>query len=808
MKLPALAELARQINPQQTILLLGAGSSVPSGGPTGKQLAASLARKVPGFADDSDAYSLAELCSIFEARAGRSDLANAVRDELKNLLPTGGLRLLPSFDWYRIYSTNFDRLVETVYAEAGRALSTIRSNYDLSRDRLDGNAELFKIHGCMTEDEGFGNKSRMLLTEADYEEPDTFREISFRALSSDMLTKDLLIVGQSLADQHLRDLVRDALKLHNSSGTRGRVFVLAHEANEHRASLLRDRGAQVHFGGLDEFLDTLLAELPAEEILTDEQPSEIESFALPSELLGITTSVGHSLQLGSNVRRLFNGSAATYADIAAHFTFSRSIHNDVATSLRERPIAVILGAGGVGKTTLARQLMVDLGQSVDATWEHNTAFPFRAERWIEYEAKLRQFGKSAALLVDDCADALSQVSVLCDHLGKTEDPALRLVLTATTGKWKQRSKSRFVFTHGQAFTLSRLSPVDIAALIDLTATTPPIRELVEQRFLTLPRGEQLRVLRDRCAADMYVCMKNVFASEDIDFILLREFTELPPEAQDVYRHVSALQALGARVHRQLILRMLGMEVGGLSVILEQLTGVVAEFDISSRNGLYGWETRHRVIAEVIAQYKYAQQGELDALFDNLIDSSNPSVRLEVESLKALCAEPFGIDRLSDSGRLVDLLLRVVRVLPAESIPRHRLIRHLIDQDRLDEAGRALQEAQRIIKPTPVLARYEVLLLIRRAEVVDGLMDEDRVALLLDAEAKAEKSLTRYATDMQTYKIYGDVAAALARHGAGTDYLLKAIDAFKKAESAIVDPTFADMRRNVESYLRQANARAE
>lgn len=803
-----MAELARQINPRQTVLLLGAGSSIPSGGPTGKQLAASLAKKLSGFTDDSDDYSLAELCSIIEARAGRSILANAVRDELKDLAPTGGLSLLPSFDWYRIYSTNFDRLVETVYAEAGRSLSTIRSNYDLSRDRLDGNAELFKIHGCMTEDEGFGNKSRMLLTEADYEEPDNFRQIAFRALSSDMLTKDLLIVGQSLADEHLRDLVRDALKLHNKSGTPGRVFVLAHEANEHRASLLRDRGAQVHFGDLDEFLDTLLRELPADEIRVDEQPSEVDSFALPSELLGITTSVGHSLNLAPNVRRLFNGSAATYADIAARFTFPRSIHSDVMTSLRERPIAVLLGAGGVGKTTLARQVVTELGQSVDATWEHNNAFPFRAERWIEYESRLRQLGKSATLLVDDCAEALSQVSALCDHLGKTDNPALRLVLTATTGKWKQRSKSRFVFTHGQAFTLSRLSPVDLGALVDLTATTPPIRELVEQRFLTLPRGEQLRVLRDRCAADMYVCMKNVFASEDIDFILLREFTELSPEAQDVYRHVSALQALGARVHRQLILRMLGMEVGGLSIILEQLTGVVAEFDISSRNGLYGWETRHRVIAEVIAQYKYAQQGELDALFENLIDSSNPSVRLEVESLKALCAEPFGIDRLSNPERQVELLVRVVRVLPAESIPRHRLIRHLIDQDRLDEAGRALQDARKVIKSNPVLARYEVLLLIRRADVIDGLMDEDRIALLLDAEAKAAKNIVKYGTDMQTYKIYGDVAAALARRGAGTNYLMTAVDAFRAAETSIVDPSFADMRRNVESFLRQANVRME
>ena len=620
-----------------------------------------------------------------------------------------------------------------------------------------------------------------------------------------MLTKDVLVIGQSLADEHLRDLVREALKLHDTAGTPGRLFVLSFEPNEYRASLLRERGAQVYFGDLDHFFDTLLRELPPEEVRSEERPSDFEPSALPSELLGVTMSVGHSLQLASSVRKLFNGSAATYADISSRLTFARSIHQDIISSLKERPIAVLLGAGGVGKTTLARQVVADIGQSVDAAWEHNNAFPFRADRWIEYEGRLRQLNKSAVLLVDDCADALSQVSVLCDHLGRTESPALQLVLTATTGKWKQRSKSRFVFTHGQAFTLSRLSTVDLGALVDLTATTPSIRELVEQRFLALPRGEQLRVLRDRCSADMYVCMKNIFASEDIDFILLREFTDLPDEAQDVYRHVSALQALGARVHRQLILRMLGLEVGGLAGILEQLTGVVSEFDISTHNGLYGWETRHRVIAEVIAQYKYAQQSELDALFENLIDSSNPSVRLEVESLRALCAEPFGIDRLSDPGRQVELLARVVRLLPAEPIPRHRLIRHLIDQDRLDEAGRELADARDAIKMNPVLARYEVLLLMRRAEVTDGLMDEDRIALLLDAEGKAAKNMNRYSTDMQTFRIYGDVATALARRGAGTDYLQHSLDTFRNAESSIPDPQFSEMRRHVESALRQAQA---
>lgn len=795
-------ELIGRINPRQTVLLLGAGASIPSGGPSGAQLAVKLARRIPGFGADSAEYSLAEICSFFEQKLGRTDLATAVRKDLNDLQPTGGLQLLPVFDWYRIYGTNFDKLVETVYARAERDLVVRRSNFDFSRDAPNGVLEYYKIHGCISEDVGFGDQSRMLLTEEDYEEPTNFREVSFRALSADMLTKDIVVVGQSLADPHLRDLVRETLKLRNQAGAPGRIFILAFEADEHRAAALGSRGADVYFGDLDHFLNGLISALPEEEVRGPEDVGEFAPSMLPSELVSVTTSVGHAMTLQPHVRQLFNGSPATYADIVNNLTFKRSIHADIVNGLAERPIAVLLGAGGVGKTTLARKIVVEIGGACDAAWEHNNAFPFQAAYWVEYEQRLRAIGQTAVLLIDDCTDVLSQVGQLSDHLGRTTDPALKLVLTATTGKWQQRSKSRYFFSHGLAYQLSRLTRPDLNALLELTAATPQIRELVEERFLSLPRGEQLRVLQDRCSADMYVCMKNIFASEDLDFILLREFGELNEVARDLYRHVAALEALGARVHRQLIMRMLGIEAGSLAGILQELTGVVSEFDVSVRHGLYGWETRHKIIATVIARYKYAQQPELDSLFERFIDAINPSVRLEVESLKALCTEEFGIDRLSNPQRQVDLLARVVRLLPGESIPRHRLIRHLIDQDRLDESTRALIEARDAIRPNPVLARYEVLILLRRADLTQGLMDEDRIAVLLDAEGRAKQNLHRYPSDMHTYRMYGDVATALAQRGAGMEFLTAAVASMREAEQSILDPAFAEMRRRLETELRQ------
>ncbi len=128
----------------------------------------------------------------------------------------------------------------------------------------------------------------------------------------------------------------------------------------------------------------------------------------------------------------------------------------------------------------------------------------------------------------------------------------------------------------------------------------------------------------------------------LDLILLREYAELTEQEQVLYRHVAALEALGGRVHRQLVLRTLEVDAGQIANLLDGLTGVVSEFDISARSGIYGWSTRHPLIAQTIAKYKYADQLDLEALFRTLVDNLNPSVYIEVETARALCAEDMGI----------------------------------------------------------------------------------------------------------------------------------------------------------------------
>src|SRR4051794_3482331 len=89
-------ELARSITPSRTVLLLGAGASVPSGAPTGRDLAADLSRELRGRVISDD---LIETSTILQQRVGRRPLVELVRARLKPLAPTGGLATIPDYLW-------------------------------------------------------------------------------------------------------------------------------------------------------------------------------------------------------------------------------------------------------------------------------------------------------------------------------------------------------------------------------------------------------------------------------------------------------------------------------------------------------------------------------------------------------------------------------------------------------------------------------------------------------------------------------------------------------------------------------------
>jgi hypothetical protein len=205
----AILELARLIAPARCNLLLGAGASIPSGGMSGPQLAKRLAHELL----DSASGNLDEVASILCMKHGRAAVIAALRHCLDSLLPTGGLLALPTFPWLSVYTTNYDRVVELAYQRQHKPLTVIRSNYDWSHSEHASGTILYKMHGCISQDEVDGHKSKMILTEDDFETARQYREALFQRLGYDLMTKDIVVIGHSLGDPDLKSLMTEAIRI-------------------------------------------------------------------------------------------------------------------------------------------------------------------------------------------------------------------------------------------------------------------------------------------------------------------------------------------------------------------------------------------------------------------------------------------------------------------------------------------------------------------------------------------------------------------------------------------------------------------
>jgi len=328
----------------------------------------------------------------------------------------------------------------------------------------------------------------MLLTEDDSSTHKRYRQALFAELQASLLAQgDVLIIGQSLRDRHLSDLVREVLSA-KMEGAPGNVYVLVYDRDDIRAPLLESKGARIAFGGLDEFLHVMATSHRSEPV----NLTTVSAEALPLDLVGNTFDVEAQARLSPNIVRMFNGGPASYADIAAGATFERARYQDITDRLNEGDALVVglIGAAGVGKTTFARQILYRLREKGMSSWEHRTDFPFDRSPWINVEKQLRTSGKRGVLLLDECTRYLRETNELINRLAELENPSLRILLTANSSQWAPRIKSPNIFAKGIVNELSRLEVPEINSLLNLLAFNQEIARLVHSDFKRLSRAEQ------------------------------------------------------------------------------------------------------------------------------------------------------------------------------------------------------------------------------------------------------------------------------------------------------------------------------
>lgn len=790
-----LSAFVRDLQPESTILFLGAGSSLPSHAPSVSKIIDHLSKV---FHQPSNGFTLAELTDLIEQKTkDRQRMISEVRSLFARLRPTGALLNIPLYDWKGIYTTNYDELVEDAYKQRDKSLTVYSSNFDFTVRGKPALTKLFKLHGTLSKDISDGYNARLILSETDYTYTQDYREKLYDRFKADLGESNLVIVGHSLADQDIKDVVNRAVALNTLALSGGRITLLMYTPDPDRATLYEARGLRVVFGGIDEFFAKLARKAPDYVLVagTSDNPLDKRRGLRP-----VTFDVAHETEHAvADGSKMFNGWPATYADISAGLTFERSVTDQISQLLgaSETLCAIIVGASGVGKTTAARQVVRRVRQKGFNCWEHKGDHTLQVDDWLAVANDLTASGKPGIIFIDDAHAHIHEVNELIDGLVSDKLTSLRVIAASSRNNWRPRVKSPNLFRAGKEFHLSRLDSDEIEKLLTLVETSDVIHRLVENTFAGFSRQEKRRRLVERCEADMFVCMRNIFASESFDDIILREYADLPGRYQDIYRLVAALESAGVRVHRQLVIRLLGIPAAAVADVLGGLIDIVTEFTVNEKEHIYAWTGRHPVINAIITRYKFSDTEKIIELFDRVIDNINPTYDIEIRSIRELCNVEYGIARIPDKKVQNRLLRKMTSTAPGERVPRHRLIRNLIEVGEFDQAQTEIRIFDKDFGSDGPVARYKINLLVARATRTPGIMREDRIVILEKAREEAIAITRRYQYTPQVFAAYCEVGIELFRFTGKADVYDEAMTALKEAENRIGDPQVTQIIRRFE-----------
>ncbi|MET0075881.1 MAG: SIR2 family protein [Candidatus Thiodiazotropha lotti] len=780
----SLSALVEEIVPENTILFFGSGSSIPSGAPSVSKLIDRIGKK---FKIDANSYSLTEITSIAEEQRSRSELVKCLRSLFNSTNVTGSLLNLPLYNWKNIYTTNYDTLIEQAYARKGKDLPVITTNYDFREQRYPGITKLYKLHGCISKDLSDGYQSRIIISESDYDNTSEYRETLWDSFKNDLSGGNIIIIGYSLADQHIKDIVSRAVSINNKSHSPASIKLVLYTEDENRASLFEKRGIQVAFGSVDDFFIEFQKKNTPDPIvyLSTGDPLDNQSI-----LQSLTLKVEDELKnIEKNVSAMFQGWPATYSDIQAKLTFDRTIIKDLESHIQKENMltACLLGASGMGKSTTARKTLLRFKSKGFHCWEHKPNHKLLFDEWRAVAKELQDKKEMGIIFIDDAHNHLYEINNLIDLLSIDENFNLKLLLTSSRNHWHPRIKTPNLFNKGKEFVLRKLDAAEIDGLLSLVDTHPDLQPLIENSFSGFSRSERKRRLTVKCESDTFVCLKNIFASEQFDDIVLREYAELDTNLREIYRIVSAMESAGVNVHRQLVIRLLGISAEAISASLVNLIDIIHEYTINEREGIYGWKGRHPVITDIITKYKMTDEDEYYKLFETIIDNIIPTYDIEIRTVKQLCSFDSGISRFPDKHVRNKLLRKIISKVPGERIPRHRLIRYLIDINELEKAETEIRLFENDFNTEGPIERFKIILLIARAERTVGILDEDRIAILEDARKKSIKAIDRYSNNKNILKTYCDVGLHIFRKTSNSSVFDDAMTRLKDAELRLGDP---------------------
>jgi energy-coupling factor transporter ATP-binding protein EcfA2 len=597
--------LLRQFEKGNVVLFAGAGfsigaqNSIGTDPPLGAELARILAKECGWSYNDEDLPSVYDQA---QNHLGSTRLYDVLAQYYRDCKPAEWHLKLSSLQWYRIYTTNIDDVIEQVYKNRSAQrldLITCPTSYH-DPDQFYERVQSVHLHGSVLDPtKGF------TFTLEDFAEQTAMPNPWYQAMADDMMTRAFLFVGTRLTESPFHHYLN--LRSQRSRGAqeiRAKAFVVSSNVSPIRRRQLESNGFVVFDATGDEFFAVLLplvhSVVPDRlTLLKNRYPHLIAAISQgllnqQSELLRQFDFVTPNTPGDSKNRTrslFFEGAEPTWDDITMNLDAPREVMADFLAKITEVSnninVLLLVGQPGSGKSTLLKRLAVELSRL-----GHGVYYMKSSERLnkIPITNFLDSIGSKRTFFFFD--EALTHIDIL---------ESLVLLHSEWTVTFILADRPNAILPRLEG--LSHLKPI----VLDMPSLTKPdsesiIRKLTDFGRLGKLQGkswtEQLREFLSRSKKQLLVAMKEATSGKGFDVILANEFHSLASDGARLIYTITCLAYMhGAPVRRRHLLACLeGSDFDKATILASHLRGVVVPWKEESDFLC----PRHRVIAKQVA----------------------------------------------------------------------------------------------------------------------------------------------------------------------------------------------------------------
>lgn len=629
------------------VLFLGAGVSMDSGAPSGKQAAIDLSKAY--LPNEPIEENLGTVSEAVDAVFGRKELNEWFIDRFRALVPKGALPSIPTYHWKSIYTVNFDTLLEEAYRlNSGRRqeIHPFYSDKDpLSRLRP-GEVPLYKLHGCLSR--ANSPDGRLVLTPDDFATVGESRKRLLNRLLDDVSDYTILYVGFGRADTDFRQILVDVERAAGNLTDLRRSFALQPQFSDSRRAFWEQKRVTLIDAKAAPFFQSLDNALPVWSRYAEPDPASSETVrSIITRFPKLTQAVLSDLERNfeviddritaqdPNVDEFFMGAQPNWGLLVSHADAKRDIEDDVVMNVIHNQhldsgdvqFILIHAEAGSGKTTLLRRIAVDLALSWDQVVV--SLKTFGTLDFLSLERLTTAVGRRVCVIVDDATNVARELSdlILAAQRSRTK---LTILAAARTNEWKEVS-SEYEFGQIAEFELRSLSRAEIKSII---------QTLTDHGALGYLAGAsdeaKIAAFETRANKQLLVALREATVGKTFDAIIVDEFDRIPTsEGQRAYLLIASLHRFGILTRAGLLNRTLNIPLKeiGRKVIEPTEKVIIAQEPLGGHDVYY--TTRHPLIANIVFDRKLLQDRRRFEFYQDLVSNLDLGYSSDLDAYRRL-----------------------------------------------------------------------------------------------------------------------------------------------------------------------------